>query len=135
MKTVIIGEALPQHLAMQEAAQSALLACEAAMRPGAAMGAVFQAHADTLDDAGLSSSRLNACGYALGPRFSPSWMEDQMFYEGAPTIMEPGMVFFVHIMIPDTRTGLMVGIGQTFAISQSRAPEVFSALPVELFRR
>jgi Xaa-Pro dipeptidase len=29
----------------------------------------------------------------------------------------------------------MAGIGQTFAIRESGAPEVFSQLPVELFRR
>ena len=29
--------------------------------------------AETLDAAGLGAHRLNACGYSLGPRFSPSW--------------------------------------------------------------
>jgi Xaa-Pro dipeptidase len=48
--------------------------------------------------------------------------------------MRPGMVFFVHIMIPDRRTGLMAGVGQTFAITEG-APEVFSALPVRLHER
>jgi Xaa-Pro dipeptidase len=43
------------------------------------------------------------------------------------------MVFFVHIMIPDSRTGVMAGIGQTFAITDS-AVEVFSALPLRLHR-
>ena len=50
-------------------------------------------------------------------------------------ILEPGMVFFVHIMIPDTRTGVMAGIGQTFGISSQGAPEVFSQIPTSLFRR
>ena len=58
-----------------------------------------------------------------------------MIYSGNPLILEPGMVFFVHIMIPDTRTGVMVGIGQTFAIRETGTPEVFSELPIELFRR
>lgn len=131
MKTLITGEPLPQHLAMQKAAQSALLACEAAMCPGAAMGAVFQAHADTLDDAGLSSSRLNACGYALGPRFSPSWMEDQMFYEGAPTIMEPGMVFFLHMILMDSDSGAAMTVGRTSLVTDDGA-EPLSRMPLEL---
>lgn len=131
MKTLITGEPLPQHLAMQKAAQSALLACEAAMCPGAAMGAVFQAHADTLDDAGLSSSRLNACGYALGPRFSPSWMEDQMFYEGAPTIMEPGMVFFLHMILMDSDSGAAMTLGRTSLVTHDGA-EPLSRMPLEL---
>ena len=134
MKTVIIGEPQPQHLTMQEAARSALLACEAAMRPGATMGAVFQAHADTLDDAGLSSSRLNACGYSLGPRFSPSWMEDQMFYEGAPTIMEPGMVFFLHMILMDSDSGTAMTLGRTSRVTEEGS-EPLSRMPLELVVR
>lgn len=134
MKTVIVGEPLPQHLTMQEAAHAALLACEAAMRPGAEMGAVFQAHADTLDAAGLSSSRLNACGYSLGPRFSPSWMEDQMFYEGAPTLMEPGMVFFLHMILMDSASGAAMTLGRTSLVTE-RGSEPLSRMPLELVVR
>ena len=55
-----------------------------------------------------------------------------MIYSGNPLIMTPGMVFFVHIMIPDAETRLVAGVGQTFAITDG-APEVFSELPVELY--
>ena len=79
MKTIVVGDPRPQHLAMQDAAAAALRACEASLKPGEPMGHVFQVHADTLDAAGFGAHRLNACGYSLGPRFSPSWMEDQMF--------------------------------------------------------
>ncbi|MBM7045803.1 hypothetical protein [Rhizobium lusitanum] len=57
-----------------------------------------------------------------------------MIYSGNPLVMTPGMVFFVHIMIPDASTGLVAGVGQTFAIADG-APEVFSDLPVELYCR
>ncbi len=134
MKTVIVGEPLPQHLTMQEAAHDALLACEKALRPGAEMGAVFQAHADTLDAAGMSSSRLNACGYSLGPRFSPSWMEDQMFYEGAPTRMEPGMVFFLHMILMDSESGAAMTLGRTSLVTESGS-EPLSRMPLELIVR
>ena len=33
---------------------------------------------------GLTSHRLNACGYSLGARFTPSWMDMPMFYQGNP---------------------------------------------------
>ena len=134
MKTVIVGEPLPQHLAMQDAAHAALLACEDAMRPGATMGAVFRAHAETLDGAGLSSSRLNACGYSLGPRFSPSWMEDQMFYEDAPTIMEPGMVFFLHMILMDSESGAAMTLGRTSLVTDSGS-EPLNRMPLELVVR
>ncbi|HAE27447.1 MAG TPA: Xaa-Pro dipeptidase, partial [Hyphomonas adhaerens] len=104
--------------------------------PGAALGTLDDIHRKVLDAAGFATERFAACGYALGCTFKPTWMDvPPMIYSGNPLIMEPGMVFFVHIMIPDTRTGVMAGIGQTFAIRESGAPEVFSQLPVELFRR
>jgi len=50
-------------------------------------------------------------------------------------VLEPGMVFFVHIMIPDARTGLVAGVGQTFAIgAEGEGVETFSRLPLQLWR-
>ena len=46
------------------------------------MREVYQAHAHVMDEAGLAHARLNACGYALGARCAPSWMEPQMFHRG-----------------------------------------------------
>jgi Xaa-Pro dipeptidase len=131
MKTIIIGEPRPQHLAMQAAAETALLACEAALRPGRPMADVFAAHARVLDEAGLGAHRLNACGYSLGPRFSPSWMEAQMFYEGAPTVMAPGMVFFLHMILMDSDSGTAMTLGRTSLVTQTGA-EGLSRMPVEM---
>jgi Xaa-Pro dipeptidase len=131
MKTIVIGEPRPQHLAMQAAAVAALLACEGALRPGRPMADVFAAHARVLDEAGMGAHRLNACGYSLGPRFSPSWMEDQMFYEGAPTVMEPGMVFFLHMILMDSATGTAMTLGRTSLVTEAAA-EGLSRMPVEM---
>ena len=58
-----------------------------------------------------------------------------MIYTGNPLILEPGMVFFVHIMIPDATTGLVAGVGQTFAIgAEGAGVETFSALPLQLWK-
>lgn len=134
MKTVVVGEPSDQHLAMQDAAADALQACEAALKPGATMGEVFQAHADTLDAAGMSQHRLNACGYSLGPRFSPSWMEDQMFYQNAPTVMEPGMVFFLHMILMDSDTNTAMTLGRTSLVTD-QGSEPLSRMPLSLVVR
>jgi Xaa-Pro dipeptidase len=131
MKTIVIGEPRPQHVAMQAAARDALLACEAALRPGRPMADVFAAHARVLDQAGLSAHRLNACGYSLGPRFSPSWMEAQMFYEGAPAVMQPGMVFFLHMILMDSDSGAAMTLGRTSLVTEAGA-EGLSRMPVEM---
>ena len=134
MKTIVVGEPRPQHLKMQAAAEAALAACEAALKPGQPMADVFAAHARVLDEAGMGAHRLNACGYSLGPRFSPSWMEDQMFYEGAPTVMEPGMVFFLHMILMDSETGTAMTLGRTSLVGAAGA-ERLSRMPLEMVVR
>ena len=129
MKTVVIGKPRPEHEALQQAAEHALLACEEALVPGRPMADVFAAHAGVLDAAGLAAHRLNACGYSLGPRFAPSWMEDQMFYEDAPTIMAPGMVFFLHMIIADSETGTAMTLGRTSLVTEGGA-EPLSRMPL-----
>ena len=107
-----------------------------AARPGTELGALDDIHRKVLDAAGFATERFAACGYALGCTFKPTWMDvPPMIYTGNPLVLEPGMVFFVHIMIPDTRTGVMAGIGQTFAIRERGPVELFSELPTDLFQR
>ncbi|MEM7240270.1 MAG: Xaa-Pro peptidase family protein, partial [Pseudomonadota bacterium] len=66
MRTLIVGKASDTQREMHAAAVEALGACEAAIRPGAPMGDVFDAHAAVLDDHGYSHARLQACGYGMG---------------------------------------------------------------------
>lgn len=134
MKTVVIGEPRPEHVSMHSAARDALLACEEALRPGRPMAEVFSAHASALDAAGYGAARLNACGYALGPRFSPSWMEPFMFYEGAPEVMQPGMVFFLHMILMDSETGAAMTLGRSSLITETGS-EPLSTLSLDLPQR
>ena len=134
MKTIVIGTPGDLHRRYHDAAAEALAACEAALRPGNRMADVFDAHARTLDVAGLGQHRLNACGYALGPRFSPSWMEDQMFYDGAPTILAPGMVFFLHMILMDSDTGTAMTLGRTSVVTDGAAAPL-GRMPLDLVVR
>jgi Xaa-Pro aminopeptidase len=134
MRTVVIGEPRDAHVALHDAARTALLACEAALQPGRSMAEVFAAHADTLDALGLSQHRLNACGYALGARYAPSWMEDQMFFEGADTVMAEGMVFFLHMILMDSDSGAAMCLGRTSLVS-AVGSEVLSRHGLEMICR
>ncbi len=133
MRTVVIGELRPLHASMHGAVTDALLACESLVRPGTAMHEVFDAHADTLDNAGFKSSRLNACGYSLGARFTPSWMEREMFRPGADTVMEAGMVFFIHIILVDDDTGTAMTTGRTSIVAEG-GPERLSRHSLDMIR-
>jgi Xaa-Pro dipeptidase len=134
--TIVTGRPDPRQVAMHDVARDALLAVMDAARAGSELGRLDDIHRAVLDRAGYAKARYAACGYALGCTFRPTWMDvPPMIYSGNRLVMQPGMVFFVHIMIPDGRTGLTAGVGQTFAISEAGPPRAFSALPVTLFQR
>ena len=131
MRTICIGPPPPEQRTMFEVAREALLACEAALRPGVPMANVFDAHARVIDAHGMSEHRLNACGYALGTTFAPNWMDWPMFYAGNPVIMRPGMVFFLHMIVFDSARGLAMTLGRTSLVTE-RGAEPLSKAPLDL---
>lgn len=134
--TLAVGPVDPRQAAMMEVAAEALAGIKEIARPGERLGRLDDVHRRVLDEAGFAKARYSACGYALGCTFRPTWMDvPPMIYSGNPLVLQPGMVFFVHVMIPDTGSGLAAGVGETFAIRESGPPEVFSALSPVLHRR
>lgn len=127
MRTIVVGQPHPKHVSMHAAARDALLACEEALRPGRPVGEVFDAHARILDDAGLSQHRLNACGYSMGTTFAPNWMDWPMLYRGNPVVAEPGMVFFIHIIIFDSDDGLAMTLARTSVVTETGSESISKA--------
>ena len=123
MRTAIIGTP-SRHIDMHKAATEALLRCEERMAPGIRMKEVFETHASVLDRAGFRNCRLNACGYSLGARFTPTWMEREMFRPGAGTVMGEGMVFFVHIILVDGDSGKAMSTGRTSVITRNGSDQL-----------
>ncbi len=134
MRTLRIGKPPQRQIDLHKAAADALLACESALRPGRTVGDVFEAHAATLDNAGLSKFRLNACGYSLGTTFAPNWMDWPMVFKDNPLELAPGMVFFLHMIIFDDASGLAMTLGRTSLVGASGA-EVLSSAGLEFVAR
>ena len=134
MRTVIIGEPDPLHVKMFDAATTALAAVEDNLTPGKTAGDVFDAHAAVMDDAGLKAHRMNACGYSLGAKFSPSWMDSPMFYHGNEWEIAQGMVFFTHMILMDSDSGNAMTLGRTYIVTDGR-PESLSAYPMEFLAK
>jgi Xaa-Pro dipeptidase len=131
MRTALTGKPSERHLELYEASKSALLACEEAMVPGNTFGDVFDAHAKAMAAADLTRHRLNACGYSLGARFTPSWMDRPMFYAANPAIIEPNMVLFAHMIIADSESGTAMTLGQTYLTTEN-SPECLSRHNLDL---
>jgi Xaa-Pro dipeptidase len=125
MRTLIIGKPTPRHLEMEKTARAALAAVEAAMRPGRTAGDVFDAHARVMDEHGMRKHRMNACGYSLGAKFTPTWMDYPMFYHGNSVVLEPRQVFFAHMILMDSDGGSAYCLGRTYVVTDGK-PEPLS---------
>ena len=134
MRTLIIGKPSKDHLKMDEACRAALSEVEGALRPGKTAGDVFDAHAKVMDAHGMREHRLNACGYSLGAKFTPSWMDFPMFYRGNEVELAEGMVFFAHMILMDSDAGAAYCLGRTYIIG-AKKPEPVSKHPLTMILR
>jgi len=116
-RTIPIGTADPKHFKMHEACVEALKNCEDKLKPGNKVGEVFDVHAKTFDELGYNKARMNACGYSLGSTFSPNWMDWPMLYTGNPYIIQPGNVFFMHMILMDSTNELAMNLGETYLVT------------------
>ena len=117
-RTIPIGKADSKHIKMHEACVEALTNCENKLKPGNKVGEVFDVHAKTFDDHGYNKSRMNACGYSLGSTFSPNWMDWPMLYTGNPYVIEPGNIFFMHMILMDSENQLAMNLGETYLVTK-----------------
>ena len=118
-RTIPVGKADPKHIKMHGACVEALTNCENKLKPGNKVGEVFDIHAKTFDDLGYNKSRMNACGYSLGSTFSPNWMDWPMLYKGNPYIIEPGNIFFMHMILMDSDNQLAMNLGETYLVTDN----------------
>lgn len=131
MRTVIVGEPTERHLELYEAASAALSEIEQVLRPGHFFADIFETHARELDSRGLAPHRMNACGYSLGARFAPTWMDWPMFYRDNRVEVVPNMVLFVHITLADSKTETAMTLGRTY-LTTEEAPEPLSKTGLDL---
>jgi len=117
-RTIPIGKADPKHYKMHEACVEVLKKCEDKLKPGNKIGEVFDIHAKSFDDLGYNKSRMNACGYSLGATFSPNWMDWPMLYTGNPYVIEPGNIFFMHMILMDSDNELAMNLGETYLVTK-----------------
>ncbi len=134
MRTVVIGDPSHRHRELFSACLETIQAIETVLKPGHTFGDVFDMHAKIMDERGLARHRLNACGYSLGARFSPSWMEHEMFVAGNPQEIGESMSLFVHMIIMDSDTGTAMTLGQTY-LTTSQDPRALSRHRLEFLNR
>ncbi len=134
MRTHVVGRPHPLNEAYHAAALEALNACAAELRAGRTAGDVFAAHARVLDSRGFEAHRLNACGYSLGAKFTPSWMDAPMFYADNPFEIGPNQVYFLHMILMDSASGAALCLGRTYLTGLGEAASI-NAATLDLVRK
>ena len=118
-RTIPIGKINDKQKKMYDACVETLKACENKLKPGSTAGEVFDVHAKTFDKLGYKNSRMNACGYSLGALFAPNWMDWPMLYTGNPYVIQPGNVFFMHMILMDSDNELAMNLGETYLVTET----------------
>jgi len=75
----------------------------------------------------LARCRLNACGYSLGAKFTPSWMDLPMFYQRNGFVIEAGQVYFLHMILMDSDSGAAMCLGRTYLVGVHHAEPLNAA--------
>ena len=119
MYNILTGNVDPRHQAMNDACADALDACQRLLTVGNTVGDLYAAHEETMHTRGFSHAALSACGYSVGISYPPSWMDWPMIWKDNPQTLEAGMVFFLHMILLDDRTGLSMCIGETAIVTES----------------
>jgi Xaa-Pro dipeptidase len=119
MYVILTGEPDPRQQHMFDTCAAALQACQGALRPGNTVGAVFAEHARVMTEAGYAGHFLNACGYTMGATYPPSWMDWPMVFAGEPQVLAANMVFFLHMILLNSDTGLSMSLGETVIVTEA----------------
>ena len=127
MYVILTGEPDPRYRPMFEACAQALEACQGALKSGNTVGEVFAAHARVFTAAGYAGHFLNACGYTMGATYPPTWMDWPMLYAGEPQVLAPNMVFFLHMILLDSDTGLSMSLGETAIVTEGACEPISHA--------
>ena len=124
MYNIVTGDLDPRHQAMHESCVDALESCQAILRPGNTVGELYAAHTHAFERGGYATASLAACGYSVGISYPPTWMDWPMIWAGNPQVLEPGMVFFMHMILLDDSTGLSMCLGETAIVTQGDCERV-----------
>jgi len=128
---VAIGKKNPEWQQMFDTCKNALESVENTLVAGNTVGDLFQAHRQAYIDAGHEDHYLNVCGYSMGAVYPPTWMEDPLIREDDPQTLQPGMVFFMHMLMVNRDQKMMMSLGEQAIVTEGSC-EIITHAPREL---
>lgn len=127
MYIILTGQVRPRHRDMFWACSQALAAARSASRSGNIVGDIFAAHAHAFTEAGFGECYLNVCGYTMGATYPPTWMDSPMIQRDDTQLLQPNMVFFLHMILLDRENGLSMSLGETVRIMENECERLTHA--------
>ncbi|MDQ3498059.1 MAG: Xaa-Pro peptidase family protein [Actinomycetota bacterium] len=129
MFVVLTGPTIdPRHLKMHEACVDALQAIQDALRPGNAVGDLYEAHRAAFASHGYEHAAGTACGYTMGATWPPTWMEQPQIFANNSVMLEANMTFFTHMILIDHDAGLTMSLGEQAIVTEGQ-PEIITHVP------
>jgi Xaa-Pro dipeptidase len=123
MRVLRVGRPVPMQVDLHNIGVDALRACQAACKVGRPLGDIYRAFAETVTRSGYEFASENALpysvGYSLGATFAPNWMDYPLLYADNTTLIEPNMVFFMHMSLRDDARGFAVTPGETIIVREN----------------
>lgn len=126
--TLYVGSVSERQKDLRKLSIEAFEAAREACRPGNPVSAMFDAYAGVAERAGERDCALNGCGYSIGIAYPPTWMEGAFIFRGNDRIIEPGMVFFPHMVFLDTDALATGCAGATLLVNETGCEDL-SAIP------
>lgn len=129
--TLYVGAVTERQKDLRKLSIEAFEAAREVCVPGRPVSDMFDAYIGVAEKAGERASALNACGYSVGIAYPPTWMEGAFIFRGNSRLIEPGMVFFPHMVFLDTDTKSTGCAGATLLVTEKGA-ESLSRIPHSL---
>ncbi|WP_084396868.1 M24 family metallopeptidase [Henriciella aquimarina] len=132
--TLYVGSVTERQKDLRKLSIEAFEAAKEACKPGNPVSAMFDAYRGVAEKAGERDCALNGCGYSIGIAYPPTWMEGAFIFRGNDRIIEPGMVFFPHMVFLDTDAmatgcaGATLLVNETGSESLSKIPHTLQVL-------
>jgi Xaa-Pro dipeptidase len=129
MRTLVLGQPSLRHKELYKATSESFSAVEDILKPGSSFGEIFDLYTKIIEERGLTRHRLNTNGYAIGARFSPSWMENEIFFSGNPLLLDENMTVFIHAMLMDSDSDTAMLMGQSYLVTSNGFERLSSHQP------
>ncbi len=133
MRVMRVGKPIQKQIDLHNIGVEALRQCQQACKIGQPIGDIYRAFVRTIEKSGYDFARGRehalpySVGYSLGTTFAPNWMDYPLLYGDNPILIQPNMVFFMHMTMRDDGHGFCAVPGESVIVRERGAERLSQA--------